>query len=135
MRIDVYSIPPNGIILEEDCSQDALDISKEDIKFVGCLHIRAFVSKAINLIIIKLFIKSKFLASCSYCLKEVQEDYEREFELNLPVDRNTKLIDISKDIREEILLSYPLKPLCKEDCLGLCPKCGQNLNEKKCSCK
>ena len=37
--------------------------------------------------------------------------------------------------REEIILGYPVKFLCKIDCLGLCPKCGQNLNEKKCDCK
>ena len=37
-------------------------------------------------------------------------------------------------IYDNICLELPLKHLCKEDCLGLCPVCGINLNEKKCKC-
>ncbi|MDR2050670.1 MAG: DUF177 domain-containing protein [Deltaproteobacteria bacterium] len=36
---------------------------------------------------------------------------------------------------EEFLQSVPLRPLCREDCAGLCPLCGQNLNQGQCSCK
>jgi uncharacterized protein len=43
-------------------------------------------------------------------------------------------IDLNPDIREEIILVYPIKPLCSIDCKGLCPKCGKNLNEGKCNC-
>ena len=44
-------------------------------------------------------------------------------------------LDILPEIFEEIILSIPAKPLCKEGCNGLCPSCGQNLNIKKCNCK
>lgn len=44
-------------------------------------------------------------------------------------------IDLSTGLREAIILSLPTVPLCKEDCLGLCPVCGKNLNEGKCQCK
>jgi uncharacterized protein len=37
-------------------------------------------------------------------------------------------------LREQVLLSVPLKALCREDCKGLCPHCGRNLNEGECSC-
>ena len=43
-------------------------------------------------------------------------------------------IDLSPLIREQFLLSLPTRPLCREDCRGLCPKCGINLNDGKCSC-
>lgn len=36
-------------------------------------------------------------------------------------------------LREQVLLSVPLKALCREDCKGLCPHCGRNLNEGECS--
>ena len=45
------------------------------------------------------------------------------------------IIDIAEDIRQSILLAVPLKLLCRETCKGLCPSCGQNLNEGECSCK
>ena len=37
-------------------------------------------------------------------------------------------------LREQILLSVPLKAICREDCKGLCPHCGKNLNNEQCSC-
>ncbi|MGA2437978.1 MAG: DUF177 domain-containing protein [Acidobacteriaceae bacterium] len=37
-------------------------------------------------------------------------------------------------VREQVLLSLPSRTLCKEDCKGLCPRCGQNLNLTPCSC-
>jgi len=37
-------------------------------------------------------------------------------------------------VREQVLLSLPSRTLCKEDCKGLCPRCGQNLNLATCSC-
>ncbi len=43
-------------------------------------------------------------------------------------------IDLAIGIREAIVLSQPIMNLCKEDCLGLCPVCGVNLNQKRCSC-
>ena len=43
-------------------------------------------------------------------------------------------IDLSPLIREQFLLSLPTRPLCREDCRGLCPKCGVNLNHTQCDC-
>ena len=37
-------------------------------------------------------------------------------------------------VREQVLLSLPTRTLCQADCKGLCPRCGQNLNQAKCSC-
>jgi uncharacterized protein len=41
-------------------------------------------------------------------------------------------IDLQPLVREFALLEFPIKPLCREDCKGLCTECGQNLNEKDC---
>lgn len=43
-------------------------------------------------------------------------------------------LDLDRIIKEQILLAMPLKPLCREDCRGLCPHCGANLNRDSCSC-
>jgi len=44
------------------------------------------------------------------------------------------VIDVPELIREQVLLSLPPKPLCSEDCKGLCPGCGADLNHEECSC-
>jgi uncharacterized protein len=43
-------------------------------------------------------------------------------------------IDLSPLISEQFLLSLPTRPLCQENCRGLCPKCGINLNHSQCEC-
>lgn len=44
-------------------------------------------------------------------------------------------INLGEMIREQIILELPIQPVCKEECKGLCPHCGQNWNEGDCSCK
>jgi uncharacterized protein len=44
----------------------------------------------------------------------------------------TGIIDLSPVIREYVLLEIPISPLCRPDCKGLCPICGNNLNESTC---
>ena len=43
-------------------------------------------------------------------------------------------LDATKAVRDEIVLSLPSGFVCKDDCKGLCPKCGVNLNEQQCDC-
>jgi uncharacterized protein len=44
------------------------------------------------------------------------------------------VLDLTEAIRQYTVLATPMKPLCRDDCAGLCPSCGHNLNEGKCSC-
>jgi uncharacterized protein len=44
-------------------------------------------------------------------------------------------LDLGEVVREQVLLGLPLKPLCREDCHGLCPRCGKNRNAGACGCK
>jgi uncharacterized protein len=43
-------------------------------------------------------------------------------------------IDLEQLIREQLYLALPMKPLCRDDCRGLCPQCGTNLNTGSCDC-
>ena len=44
------------------------------------------------------------------------------------------ILDLTEAIRQYVLLATPMKPLCREDCAGLCPNCGHNLNQGPCDC-
>jgi uncharacterized protein len=44
------------------------------------------------------------------------------------------ILDLTEAIRQYIITAMPMKPLCKEDCAGLCATCGKDLNKVKCSC-
>ncbi len=43
--------------------------------------------------------------------------------------------DLWEIVRQTVILAVSMKPLCQEDCRGLCPQCGTNLNEKRCKCE
>ena len=48
---------------------------------------------------------------------------------------DVEVLDVSDEAREALALSVPFRALCREDCKGLCPRCGKNLNEGPCGCK
>ena len=50
------------------------------------------------------------------------------------VDEN-HILDLREVLRQDVWVAMPLHPLCREDCRGLCPTCGQNLNEGNCNCE
>ncbi|HUP28016.1 MAG TPA: DUF177 domain-containing protein, partial [Chloroflexia bacterium] len=49
------------------------------------------------------------------------------------IDAN-HMMDLSEPVRQAILVALPMKPLCREDCKGLCPNCGANWNDGLCDC-
>jgi uncharacterized protein len=68
---------------------------------------------------------------------EATADGEREVaeeDLDTSVYRDDQ-IDVNEVLREQFYLALPMKPLCREDCAGLCPQCGTNLNTGTCSCE
>ena len=89
---------------------------------------------------------------CSRCLKSYSFPLEKEFEFVLVPDpdspKNRELnrdemglsfyreeeINLAPFIREQVLLALPIRPLCGEECRGLCPGCGADLNDDPCRC-
>jgi uncharacterized protein len=61
--------------------------------------------------------------------REVEED-----DLSTAFYENDE-IDLGQLMREQFYLSLPMKPLCLDDCQGLCPQCGTNLNRGTCGCQ
>lgn len=55
-------------------------------------------------------------------------------ELAFTIDRN-HLLDLREAIRQNLVLAIPMQSLCSEDCKGLCPQCGHDLNEGPCDCQ
>ena len=72
--------------------------------------------------------------SCYYLREEPQiDDDEDDQDFGL-IDELTDSIDLSEAIRGAVLGDLPFVVLCREDCKGLCPTCGCNLNEETCDC-
>ena len=83
-------------------------------------------------------------ANCTRCLTNIDASYTLDIEelFTLPNSGNSQFeigddnnLDLAPLIREESVVSVPYHLLCREDCQGLCPNCGQNRNESACSCQ
>lgn len=91
---------------------------------------------------------------CSRCVETVRTEVKAEFDLlyrPLETVKESEEVSISSDeteigyftgegmnledaLKEQVLLSVPVKMVCREDCKGLCPHCGQNRNSAECGC-
>lgn len=91
---------------------------------------------------------------CSRCLEStphiVRRDYRLIFELREEASVTDEIelddadldtdyypsegLDLRSVLAEQVLLDLPMKPLCGDDCLGLCAQCGKNLNHEACDC-
>ncbi|MFH1622283.1 MAG: DUF177 domain-containing protein [Candidatus Omnitrophota bacterium] len=136
MKIDVVKLKENIVEnFQESLLAPELDLDTSEIRYKGSINISTEAKKELGVVSTKTHVSAAAELVCSRCLKQFDSVVEKNFDIQYPLDKSQQLIDITKDIREEVILGYPVKFLCKSDCLGLCPKCGQNLNEKKCECK
>lgn len=159
MFIEVKQVPPEGQTFERELSPETLPAQEE-----GRLVDRALISGRLTPvedegICLLGHLQAKVEIACVRCLDlfvmEVDEDLDLLF---LPQSANVgpgngkdeereltendlavsfysgDRIDLSQVLWEQVSFAIPMKPLCKEDCLGLCPECGTNLNHSKCSC-
>jgi uncharacterized protein len=134
VKIFINQVPSEGLLLEEEIKPAELDLETELIKFRSNLKVRASVSRAINAIIVELDMQALLSAPCSRCLEEFQWQFHKNTRMSYTFDSDTTFIDLNPDIREEVMLDYPIKPLCGPECKGLCVKCGKNKNEGGCNC-
>ena len=134
MKIAVNQIPSEGIVLTEQVAPEKLDLETGIIKFRAPLEIQAKVQRITNAVTVLLNFQASIATICGRCLKDIQVNINKDVQLHYSVDNSVLTIDLDPDIREEIILDYPINPLCKADCKGLCLKCGKNLNEGGCTC-
>ncbi len=77
-------------------------------------------------------IDGKWKLECSRCLDNFTSTFAGSFDETYP--ETVESIDLADAVRQTVLLSVQVKPLCLADCKGLCPKCGMNLNRGHCNC-
>ena len=105
-------------------------------------------------ILVKATLNTGVDLTCGRCLSlfrcPLSLDFEEEYvpivdvvtgtPLPLPEERSTftidehHVLDLTEATRQYSVLVIPMKPLCREECAGLCPSCGHNLNQGPCDC-
>ena len=123
----------------------------EDVTFTEGARVYGKITNAAGYMRLVLNAELPYIGQCARCLDEVRGvfllDFERtvvtegmvsEEKLEESVDEyivleNGKLM-LDEAVKEELMLDFPKKLLCSDDCLGLCPKCGKPKKDGDCGC-
>jgi uncharacterized protein len=135
VRVEVDKIK-NGqdLHLNETIDAASWDLDSFDVHFINGIYLDCMFKRLGREILVSGNVKTTRLITCSRCLVQAKQEKERQFKLSYSVPSLGEHLDIDKDVREEVLLGFPMKVLCKETCKGMCAGCGANLNNEACTC-
>jgi uncharacterized protein len=162
MFLDIKELELHPLDFEEEFQPDAIDLGGE-ARLRGPLQASGHAEvveehhgkrQIIQDIRLRGRLSAGLELQCARCLEPVRHDIQRDFELlyrPLGADAGRDELSVTdaeaeigyyqgeglllEDVlREQLLLALPLKVTCREDCKGLCPQCGKNLNQEQCSC-
>jgi uncharacterized protein len=137
--------------LELEDSPEALELKADGVTFVKPVRVELLVFKNKDQLVCQGKVTVSVKLECSRCLAGYDhtvssdlnfvvdltggpEAAESEEEGYFVADPSATSFEINDPVREAVILSLPLKPLCSEECRGLCPICGIDLNRSKCGC-
>ena len=110
------------------------------------VQVSGAVEQSAGVVTLRVAVRYRYNGTCDRCMGEVSQERELLLEHTLVVSLNREdndsfvLIEnyqlpLDDLIAEDLILAQPFKVLCKEDCRGLCPHCGQDLNRGLCGCR
>lgn len=161
--MNVDRIPDEGLSILESEPADRFPALKETalegvLSFDSPLEIEVRLRRIVGYVEASGRLKTSVRLSCSRCLADfslplsipfeatfseeakAREASGEETEIELTAEAidlfpfQGREIDLLEVIQEQVLLALPVRPLCREDCKGLCPRCGADLNQGACGC-
>lgn len=163
LNIQLDEIKEKGLLLEGEVSPDAFPLLNElkkedDARFVGSIRYRLKLGRLVGLVEVTGKVEADSELTCSRCLKSFRLPVSTNFSLayteQLPeysVDDDDEIelsaeemglillegdeISLLEPLQEQLFLTLPIQPLCQGGCKGLCPICGNDLNDTSCGCK
>ena len=163
MRIYLDEIPATGLTLTmEDRAEAVCDafasFNQEEIEILAPVKVQMQFKKLGDKVIMTGHLETRLRTQCSRCLADVDQPVATDFRVVYMTQYPERLtspskgdivlteddvglmlfendvIDPGQALYEETLAALPQKPLCTDNCRGLCPTCGRNLNSGQCTC-
>ncbi len=155
MIVDVASLKDTQTSFGFSIAPGEINLEGETVMLKDAVEIEGKLKRGIAQTDVQGKISARIEAECNRCLQAAElslefpfdavfvtaENYTQEKEAELKAgDLEVSVfegdeIDLTDLVREQILLNLPTQVLCREDCQGLCQKCGANLNLIDCNCK
>jgi uncharacterized protein len=156
MRIEVENLKERAEPFSHSYAPEEVELEDEGARLLAPAEVEGSASRKGQEVRVRGSIKTEVELSCDRCLAPSRAPLEVEFDARfIPQSAaaresdNVELlaedlglaayegdsVDLDELVREQILLALPSRNLCREDCKGLCPKCGADLNAGDCSCE
>ena len=156
MKLDLRPLLAGDRLLTFDYELP-LDIDSEDtasylygVGFPSPMKVKGEITNTAGYMRMTLTTSVEYRAECARCLSPVAGVFTLDLEKtvapknllgDLDEDKLDEyaiiedgFLDVDEQLREQLEMEFPLRFLCREDCRGLCQKCGKNLNEGDCDC-
>ena len=115
------------------------------IEFFEEITVKGKIKNMAGYMTLEAFASVPYQTACARCTKELSGIFEHEFSRTLATklqnDENDEYlmitesrVDLDTPLLEDLVMNFDFVYYCKEDCKGLCPKCGHDLNEGDCGC-
>lgn len=136
IRIQTSQIGENGYAVAGEESGDLLDLAQDPVaRAAGPIRYELEVEAAGTELVVRGRAQADLRLRCSRCAQFFSTTARVSSFLHAyEWAEHPEFLDVSDDVREDLLLEIPGFPLCRADCKGLCAQCGQNLNEGTCGC-
>ena len=154
MIIDLANVGTEPKMIEREFEPGDIDLEGEVVSLMGPVSITGEMAREGKRAILTANVNADAALVCSRCIEPVERHLDFEFrdifveptdldsgseaeiaddqlDESLAVDGKIDLVEV---VREQLLLAIPEQIFCKDDCRGLCPKCGENLNLIDCKC-
>ena len=121
------------------------------VSFPSPLHVFGEITNTAGYMRMVLSASIPYTTACARCLREVTGTFSFRFEKTVAPAKlmedireedaddyvvvHNGFLDVDEQLSEMLLLEFPSKILCREDCAGLCSRCGKDLNEGPCDCE
>lgn len=155
MFLDVKELALRKVRINKSYAPGTIDYHTDDFRQIEPLEVRGTAELIEGQIRVSGHLHTRIELVCARCLEPVTDEISKDFDLfyrpakDEPAIEEVRLKDDDTDIAffegdglflsdvlaEQMLLSVPMKVICRSDCRGLCPHCGANLNHEECRCE
>lgn len=150
--VSINDLPPDGkefVVDDQDVWLEPLREFKMDCVITSPLKMRVLVLPADAGCLTRGNIEGAVTVPCSRCAENASVELASKFdeyeeipennqqkndESHIIFERGAPMLNLADVAWEQFMLSMPPTPLCREECKGLCPRCGANLNLEECGC-
>lgn len=133
--IEIRLLTPEGVKFDGEEPASMLEIvDTDDMSFPAPVKYDLKASLVSGGVLVAGRAWTRIAGRCGRCLERFEADIAAADICHFYENVNGPELDVTDDIREDLILMLPANPICSDECLGLCPECGSNRNLKPCRC-